>query len=119
MQKIPLRIREKINESPYFKKCIHNSGCDGRITIEHSFVYRGRQIPSIRDKISDELFLALLVPCCWKHNIDVRGEDKEWNKLITLMNVRAQGLWDELLEKYPKKDWQFEIERLLKKAKYH
>jgi len=111
MRPIPKRIREKINESPYFKKCIHGSGCDGRITIEHAWIYAGSQIPKTQDKISDKLFLALLVPCCEKHNIGVTGREKDWNKYITLKNIKEKNLWSELLEKYPKKDWDFEYYR--------
>ena len=56
---IPPKIREIISNDPYYKKCArHNQDCDGRITIEHVFLYAGRQISDLWN----------LIPLCERHH---------------------------------------------------
>lgn len=87
---IPKNLREIINVDPYYRECARKSPeCDGRITIEHAFIYAGKQV--------NELWA--LIPLCWKHHLGSLLNKRE-NHRIAL--ARAT---DEDLMKYPKKDW--------------
>ena len=115
MQPIPQKIKTKINKSLEYKICIHNnSSCKGRMTVEHAFCYAKKQIPKQEDRLSDELFLALLVPCCWRHNVEIKNSrEKNKNRLYALDKVKEKGLWMMLKLAYPKRDWDQEYERIL------
>jgi hypothetical protein len=90
MRSIPPKIRKQIDEEPYYKKCARlSSECSGRITIEHSFIYSGRQV--------NELWA--LLPLCWHHHLG-SGLDKRINEYLSL-----QRATEEDLAKYPKRDW--------------
>jgi len=103
MRPIPQKIRQHISEDLFYKRCIHekrekSSSCSGRISMEHSWIYAGKQI--------NELWA--IVPCCIKHNVGVSGEEKDWNRYIALLRASEEDL-----SKYPKKDWQQEKNRLM------
>ena len=123
MQKIPIRIRERINESKRFKQYIHlntearTGNCRGRITVEHAWIYGGKQIPNTTNKISDELFYQLLVPCCIGHNVGVSGDAKDYNRFVALKQVLKAELWEELGLAYPKKNWNLVYNNLYNKFK--
>lgn len=90
MRPIPAKLRAQIDADPYFKFCARqNVDCDGRITIEHAWIYAGQQI--------NELWA--FVPLCWHHHLGA-GLDKEENQRLSLMRAT-----DEDLAKYPRKDW--------------
>jgi|TARA_R100001530_G_scaffold21901_2_gene17999 hypothetical protein len=98
MRKIPPDLLKQILNDPYYKKCIRHKekACEGRITLEHTFIYAGRQI---NEKWS-------IVPLCAKHHEvdqfqDAGTMDKEYGQYIAL--TRAT---DEDLAKYPRKNWQ-------------
>ena len=102
MNKIPPKLKAQIAKDPFYKKCIHahcsmTSPCSGRITWEHAWLYAGRQI---QEKWA-------IVPCCEKHNIGVSGIDKLYNQYRALLRATPQEL-----KKYPKKNWQQELQRL-------
>lgn len=102
MRPIPQKIRQEIGEDSFYKTCIHkyqeeSSSCSGRITIEHAWIYSGKQVNEI----------WALVPCCEKHNIGVSGREKDWNRYIALLRATPEDF-----SKYPKKDWVQELHRL-------
>lgn len=91
MRPIPQNQKDIINTDPYFRVCARkNHECSGRITIEHAWIYAGRQI--------NEMWA--FVPLCTYHHL-YEGLDKEENQRISLRRAT-----DEDLAKYPKKDWQ-------------
>lgn len=90
MRTISSKFRKQFDIDPYFKLCARsNPECEGRITIEHAFIYGGKQI--------DELWN--FVPLCWFHHLG-NGLDKNTNQKLAIMRAS-----DEDLEKYPKKNW--------------
>lgn len=98
MRPISKKIRQEIDTNPYYKKCARGSegGCDGRITMEHAFIYAGRQI--------DEVWA--IIPLCWWHHLG-DGMVKWLNELIALRRATPEEL-----AKYPKKNWAQELKRL-------
>lgn len=91
MRPIPLIQRKQINDDTYFKTCGRkkDGGCDGRITIEHAWIYSGRQINEI----------WAFVPLCWYHHLGP-GLNKEKNQWLSICRATIQDLY-----KYPKKNW--------------
>ncbi len=90
MRPIPIKHREIISSDPYFRVCARlNMDCNGRITIEHSFIYAGRQISEMWN----------YVPLCWAHHLGDKFV-KEVNQMISLNRAT-----DEELSKYPRKNW--------------
>lgn len=94
MRLISKNLREVINTDSYYKKCLrHKEGnCRGRITIEHSYVYAGRQI--------DELWN--LLPLCEFHHLG-HGLNKKMNHWFSINRMTQE---DE--KKYPKFNWKRE-----------
>ena len=79
--------------------------CKGRLTLDHVWIYAGRQI--------DEHW-AILWTCAFHHDVDqFQGGgnlDRDLSKYVSLKKATTQDL-----AKYPKKDWQQEIKRLKEK----
>lgn len=100
MHPIPLKLRAEMAADPFMLKCIHGSGCSGRVEWEHSFLYAGHQIQEA----------WAIVPCCTYHH---RGDglDKDYNRYRAL--VRAD--LDDLCRRMPKKDWRQEFKYLSNK----
>lgn len=92
MRPIPPKLRKQIDENPYYKTCARKGDgyCDGRITIEHAFIWGGRQI--------NELWA--FVPLCWHHHLGL-SLDKRKNQWIAINRATKEDL-----KKYPNKDWQ-------------
>ncbi len=92
MRAIPPKHRKLIDESKYFKKCARASegGCMGRITIEHVFIYAGRQISEMWNYL----------PLCWRHHL---GDlfDKRVNEGIAISRATTEDL-----KKYPRRNWE-------------
>lgn len=106
MRPIPDKIRREIDINPYYKICARDSdgGCNGRITMEHAFIYAGRQI--------NELWS--IIPLCWYHHLGP-GLDKRKNQLIALRRATEEDL-----AKYPNKPWAQMLINLNKHhARYH
>ena len=98
---IPPELRAKIALNPFMKRCIHaNSDCSGRPEWEHTFIYAKRQV-------QEEW---AIVPCCFHHHRG-KGLDKEYNQYRAI--IRAD--LDEVIRKYPKKDWRQIKKYLIKK----
>ena len=90
MRPISDKLRDQIDADPYFKVCARlGPDCEGRITIEHAWIYASHQI--------NELWA--FVPLCWHHHLGP-GLDKEKNQRLSLMRAT-----NEELAKYPRKDW--------------
>lgn len=90
MRPIPLNHRKIIDSDPYFRQCARRSGdCSGRITIEHSFLFKNAQVSEI----------WAYVPLCWHHHLG-KGLNKEMNRWLALRRATAEDL-----AKYPKTDW--------------
>ena len=106
MRPIPPKIREQISLDPFYRFCIHERyrgiPAKGRITIEHAWIYAGRQIND----------LWALVPCSEEKNVGVSGDDKKFNQYVALLRAKELGVWDELKNNYPRRDWDQEFERL-------
>ena len=74
MRKMPIKLREKLANDPYYKKCVReDEDCDGRITWEHVFYFRSRQI--------NERWCV--IPICEAHHYD-KVFDKRENERIAL-----------------------------------
>jgi len=60
MGKIPKKFKEKIACDEFYEKCAIRQfgGCQGRITIDHSLIFGGRQIEAMWN----------YVPLCAKHH---------------------------------------------------
>lgn len=100
MRPISSKNKQEININPYFKKCHrHKEGtCQGRITIDHAWIYAGRQI--------DELW-NFVPTCAFHHNVDQFQDCGDLNKDKQQRTALLRAT-DEDLQKYYKKDWNYE-----------
>ncbi len=92
MHKTPKKVFEQIKSERYYcerRVVLGDHICDGRLTMEHALIYRGKQIP---DK------WAVVVLCEWSHLGP--GLNKRINEWLALRHSVTEDL-----EKYPKKDW--------------
>lgn len=89
MRPIPPKLREKLSESKFMKRCcIADHECRGRIEFHHNLTFAGRQV--------NEEF-CILPLCTYHHSIEKRRDIKE--KLNWVMLNRAET---EQLEAYSK-----------------
>jgi hypothetical protein len=97
MRPISKKFRKIINKDPFFKVCIRKSegSCNGRITIEHAWMYAGRQIDAMWN----------FVPLCEYHHFD--DLDKNYGRFISLGRATSKELND-----YPRVNWTQEYSRL-------
>ena len=97
MRPISSKFRKIIDEDPFYRRCaLADEKCDGRITIEHAFIYAGRQI--------DEMWN--FVPLCeWHHSVGkwlgCGGLDKSRNEWIALNLAPPRAF-----KAYPKRDFE-------------
>ncbi len=108
MSEIPLKIKNQISNDPFYETCIHEryrglKKPNERITMEHAWIYAGRQIQDA----------WAIVPCKESFNIGVTGDNKDFNRFISLMRADIE----KVVGKYPKKDWRGERRRLMGKFK--
>lgn len=98
MRPIPPLHRNQIDTDPYYRVCARSGegGCAGRITIEHVFIYAGRQICEMWNYL----------PLCWFHHLGA-GLDKRLNEYLALLRVTTAEL-----SKYPKVDWKQKLKHL-------
>lgn len=104
MRLISKKVREHFDRDPYYRRCSRTDdleNCRGRITMEHAWIYSGRQI--------DEIWA--IIPLCVHHHLcENSGENcqhgmrgglrKRLNELISLRRATPEDL-----EKYPRRDW--------------
>lgn len=98
MNKIPTKLRQEMNGDPYYCNCARrkDGDCGGRITWEHVFIFKGKQI---QEKWA-------IIPLCEKHHgVGIYWAksllDKRKNEWISINRATAEDL-----KKYPKHDWE-------------
>jgi len=105
MRPIPKKMLQQILDDPFYQKCIRDfeGKCKGRITLEHSLIWAGRQINDI---------FAIVPVCACHHEVDEyqnSGQmDKQVNQLAALLRATPEDL-----KKYPRVDWEQEKKRLI------
>lgn len=97
MNNTPAWLRKYWDEHPA-KQCERwkEGNCSGRLTKEHAWIYKSRQIQEV----------WACIDLCWYHHLG-EGLDKRKNQLISLNKAT-----DEDLLKYPRKDWVGERRKL-------
>jgi hypothetical protein len=94
MRVISTGVRKKINADPFYHVCSRweDGSCDGRITLEHTLIYAGKQI--------DEVW-AIIPLCTYHHAVNEYqdGGDLQKDKNIWIALNRAT---DDELRKYSK-----------------
>jgi hypothetical protein len=92
--------QEILTERPFCerKEALHDHECSGRSTMEHAWIYRGKQIT---DK------WAIIRICYWAHLGP--GLKKEINQWVALRHAKPEDL-----AKYPNKNWE-QIKKYLNK----
>ena len=111
MRPIPQKLRDQMEKDPAMHSCIYfNEDCKDeygrkhcRAEWEHCFIYAGKQI--------NEWWAIIGV--CWYHHRGP-GLNKDYNRMRALMRMSEKDL-EEAQKKYPRVDWIFEKERLIKK----
>ena len=103
---IPLKLRKKMAENGSMLSCVHRSNnCSAKIEWEHCWLYAGKQI-------QEEW---AIIPCCYFHHRG-NGLDKDFNRYQSLVKAfKLLGSLDEIIKKYPKKNWKQEWEYLKNK----
>lgn len=97
MRKIPKKLLDDMLSDPYYKRCARqNCECNGRITLEHAFIYAGRQI---NEKWA-------IIPLCWYHHLGT-GLVKDINQWIALSRATPEEL-----AKYPRGGWEQKLKYL-------
>lgn len=87
---IPAKLREEMANDPYYKSCARKgSDCSGRITWEHSFIYKNQ----IQERWA-------IIPLCWYHHLG-DGLNKELNQYLALKRADIE----DLCKRMPRKDW--------------
>lgn len=106
MRPISQKIRKIISTEPYYKFCARTNwgDCDGRITMEHAFIYSGRQINEI----------WAIIPLCEFHHslgkyLDGGALDKKLNQYLALIRASQADL-----AKYPRVNWSLIFNNLQK-----
>lgn len=98
MRKIPKPLLGKLLLRPRVcarNAVFHDHECQGRLTLEHVWIYGGKQI-------NEEW--AIIWLCAYAHDVDEFQDgghlDKEKNQYASILSVTEGDL-----EAYPKKDW--------------
>jgi len=75
MNCIPQKLRKELSKDPEYSKCLrHKEGnCSGKLTWEHCWTYRGKQI--------QERFA--IIPLCWFHHLGA-GLNKQLNRWFSI-----------------------------------
>ena len=104
MRTIPKKIRDKLSESDWMKKCLW-CGTQQNIEWEHSLLYKGSQI--------NEVFSIqpLCRTCHRGYSGTIKREIKDYSEFIAIV----MGLPD-LQRKYPKFNWSQRKEYLQSKV---
>lgn len=76
MTPIPPKLRKEIDSNPFYKNCAlygwHGHECEGRITMDHTIIYAGRQLQE----------LWAITPVCAKaHGVDGYRDNQELQEL--------------------------------------
>lgn len=89
MRPISSKNKQIINSDPYYKVCARKDegGCSGRITIEHSIIFAGRQL--------DDLW-SLLPICEYYHSVGIYQDGGNMNKEKHIWLALCRATDDEL-----------------------
>ena len=100
------KITKVLEESGFWEQqCIH-SGVHG-VEQEHAIFYSGRQV--------DEVWAV--VPCSYDYNRNPSAEIKAKSSYVAMLQCKSLGEWEEMKEKYNKRDWDREFNLLHEKYK--
>ena len=95
MRKISKPVLRALLAEPHICARAADGGCKGRLTLEHAFIYSGKQI--------DEVW-AIIWLCAYHHAVDEFQDggdlDKDKNRFIALSRAT-----DADVAKYPRVDW--------------
>ena len=91
MNNMPPKLRKEMSEDPFYSKCLRckEGECGGRITWEHCWTYKKRQI---QEKWA-------IIPLCWWHHLGA-GLNKNMNRWFSINRMTEA---DE--KKYNRKNW--------------
>lgn len=99
MHKTPKKVFDEIaTERPYCERAdiFHDHECSGRSTMEHAWIYAGRQI--------NEKW-AIIRLCEYAHSVGPYAMNGILNKRINQW-ISLQHATDEDLKKYPRMKWE-------------
>lgn len=103
MQPIPMKLRRKLSDNPFMRKCCW-CGVESGIEWNHALIYSGRQI-------SEEYAIIPLCRKCHRgYSGTIKAEIKEYCEMLAIV----RGLQD-LIIKYPKFNWLQRKDYLTKK----
>ena len=101
MKPIPSKIRREIAKDNFYKLCCVTGSPD--VSIEHTFLFGKSQI--------NELWA--LVPLRRDLNISHPPRIvKDTCRFIALLRAKKMGLWEDIKQRFYKKDWDQEFRRL-------
>lgn len=102
MRKISKKVLEEVLARPAVCERADEGNCDGSLTMEHAFIYAGRQI--------DEAWSILRI-CSYHHAVNEYQDggdlDKRKHEWLALNHATSEDL-----AKYPRKDWESLKEQL-------
>ena len=99
MRTIPTKIRKKIDEDPFYKRCCVTGSLN--VSIEHCWTYAGKQINELWALVPLRRDLNISHPPRWA---------KEQCRLISLLRATPEDL-----AKYPRVNWAQELKYLSNK----
>lgn len=92
MSPIPQKIRKQIDQLPFYKvcskACVPGHTCDGKITMEHTIIFGGKQL--------QELW-AIIPICEFGHSVNKHQDGGDLNKEINLWIALSRALPKELM----------------------
>jgi hypothetical protein len=91
MNSMPPKLREELSRDPEYQRCARacEGTCSGRITWEHCWEYKGKQIQA----------RFAIIPLCWYHHLGA-GLNKLWNRWHSINRMTEA---DE--KEYSRKNW--------------
>lgn len=100
MRPIPQKMKNEMLGDPLYMKCLRaeickDHACQGRITLEHVWIYAGRQINEI---------WAIIPLCAYAHSVDLFQDRGILNKEINEW-LSINRMTEEDMQKYDRKDW--------------
>lgn len=96
-------LKQLKDEEFWNKRCIHSH--EQGVECEHAIFYAGRQV--------NERWA--LVPVAQRFNRNPSGKIKEQSAFYAMNQAKDWGLWEQVKEKYPRRDWERDYELLFNK----